>query len=921
MLKRLLCCLLFVFVAVTLGDAQETPTTQGTDFWLSYMRNGHRTSSDDQLTLIVSSKRSCQVIMSNADMSWYEEFTVSAGVVVIKVVPDNRGYNDQKDGISSRGVHVTSSDTISLYIGNESNNSYDAANVLPTAALGTSYVIQTCESVLYPASTHAANMRASFLVVATEDNTAVQITPKVMTDGNHQAGVPYSISLNKGQVYHVMTKNGSTSGNSNGDFSGTVVESDKPVAVFNGNCLTAIPGGINYGYDHVFEQAMPINNWGRHFAVASIYPCYSDLESDQVKITALNENTTVWRDGVSLCTLRARESFVFSLDLDAAPCYLESDNPVAVFLYNHSHGDGEDAHGDPSMVWISPVEQTIEEVTFSTFQVQQVRTHFVNIVCFTENVENMTLDGTNIASDFSQVPGNPELAYARKNIDHGTHTLRCPRGFIAYVYGIGEAEGYAYSVGSSAKILTNQLLVNGNPVVDEHIACQTESLDFRMETNYEPDLVTWNFDDQSPEEYGIEVSHAYNKEGHFSVRAVVDHVVNGEPQSDTLRATIHVNPLNERWVSETTCHSTYPFNGVSYAVPCHEEVLVPGDEGCDTIYHLDIAEGPVVTYTLYDTACLVYPWFDTLRYVSGIYPVLVEQNDDCDSLYILHLTIGNPPSNPTRQVRSCMPYHWHNHVCDTSGHYRSQFETPEHCFYDSVLVFERFAIENPIIVKDTCEQYEWMGKVYSEIGTHTYDTIIEDENGCLNRYVLQLTLHQPPLFEQIIGLNYVAVATNFWPGKYEYHLDHSTGLDAEKFVWWLDDNDPNDPSRWVIRPNGTSCSIIVYSQATKTLHVKYNGDCPKERELVINCTGYAVDDQGIPPLEIYPNPAKDELIVKGCEIEEVVFYNLLGQQVKALAAQGDAEVNVHVGDLPQALYLLEIRTKFGNNTRLVSVIK
>lgn len=926
MLKRVLCVLLFmVAIGVSLGYAQtQTPTTQGTDFWLSYMRNGHRDSSFDQLTLIVSSKNNCQVTMSNADFSWTERFSVSAGVVVIKEVPDIRGYNDQVDGISSKGIHVTSTDTISLYIGNESQNSYDAANVLPTSALGTSYVIQTFESVLNPSSIHASNMRASFLVVATEDNTVVQITPKVATGSNHPAGVTYPISLNRGQVYHVMTLNGSTTGNANGDFSGTIVEADKPIAVFNGNCLVSIPGGLSSGYDQVFEQAMPVDNWGKRFVVTSIYPCYGDLQADQVKITALNDNTTVQRDGAVLCTLQACESYTFSVGLNASTCYLESDNPIAVYLYNHSHGSGDNAHGDPSMVWISPVEQTIEEVTFSTFQVQQVSVHYANIVCFTKDVDYVILDGVNIASSFSAVPGNPELSYARKNISHHSHTLRCPGGFIAYVYGIGEAEGYAYTVGSSAKTLTKQLYVDdilSTNLPNGYTVCQNNPpIQFRTEFNYDFDRVSWDFGDGTFGE-GQEVSHEYAATGHYDVEAVVYRDLDKTVQPfDTLSVTVHVNPLLELSVGETSCEPTYTFRGETYDVPFFGDVMLYGDEGCDTICHLNIMQGPSISYTTYDTACMVYMWFDTLLNESNTYVKVLHQEGGCDSLYILHLTIGQPPEKTERHKTSCDSYLWDNRLlCDTTGTYRLSFTTNEYCVYDSVLYFERVTNEPVFMVTDTCDQYEWMGNLYSDIGFQT-DTIDVNENGCNRQYIMNLTLHESPPFEEILGLSNVAVATSYWPGEYNYYLDDSTGMDTNSIRWELLDN-PAGPGFWELKPHGASCTVMAYSMGMKTLRVtSNNGSCDKEAFKTIHCSGYAIDENDSMDLEIFPNPVKDELMIKGGELLEVTLFNLLGQKVLSVLANGKTSLSVEVGHLPPTLYLLEVRTMKGNKTQLISVI-
>lgn len=873
MQKRLLCFFLFAFALAIMGHAQQIPTTQGKEFWLSFMRNGYRYDNPGQLVLIASAEHACTVTVTNPNKPWSVQFEVSENNVASIIVPDEQGYNDQigQTGDINKGLYVTADSTISLYIANDCYNSYDAANVLPTQALGCRYMIQTNQSLDY-SGTHSDDNRSSFLVVATENNTQVRISPTYQTMDGHSD--PYTITLQRGQCYHVLGMEAGDPGNLRGDLSGTWVESidNKPIAVFNGNCVTSVNDvAVSQGLDHVFEQAMPVDNWGTHFVLTKTKtPPDQTIQNDRVKITALYDNTVVKQgDGSVLCTLNTGASHSFWLTETCS--YLESNSPIAVYLYNHSHSSSN-TYGDPSMVWISPVEQNLRDVIFSTFSSSNTDLqHFVNVVCHTDDVSELYLNGNPIPpSEIQSVSGASEFSFARVQIEDGMNRLQCSGGLVAHVYGNGDRQGYAYTVGSSARDLTNQLFVNDELVMDDYSACQSETLVFRLETNYEPDLVKWNYGDGSPVEIGTEVLHAYADAEDYEVEVTVDHVVNGEPRTDTLGMIIHVNPKVELTCVESTCSPVYVFQGIVFPVPFFGDTIITNAGGCESIYHMDITEGSSQSFLLYDTACLEYEWFDTVRYVSGTYIVVLNQPGGCDSLFILNLTIGKPPENPVRYKYSCAPYDWDGVLCEATDVYHHQYETEDYCVYDSVLYFTRY--------------YE-------------------------------------PSFEKIVGSNYVAVATNFWPGEYVYHLDDNTGLDAERLVWWLDDNDdPDDPYRWVIKPLGTSCAIIAYSQASKTLHVKYNGECPKERELVINCTGYAVGEQGILPLEVYPNPAKDELIVKGCEMEEVVLYNLLGQQVKSLAVQGGTEVKVHIGDLPQALYLLEIRTKYGNNTRLVSVI-
>lgn len=932
MIKKLLLLVPLLMLFLTLEAVSQTPTTQGTEFWLSFMRNGYRNENPSpntvKLVLIASAKRACTVTVSNPNQNWAESFTVSDNGVNSITVTDDRGYNEQRSGISDKGLLVTSTDTISLYIANEAENSYDAANVLPVPALGNEYMIQSNKSI-GEQSNHNGENRASFLIVATEDDTHVQIVPSCMTYDDQTEGQSYSVILNRGECYHVINKYQGAEYNHDGDFTGTMVTSTdgKPIAVFNGNCITSVPGGQSSGYDHVFEQAMPTDHWGKRFVVTSIYPAYSSLLEDLVKVTALLDNTTVMRDGSVLCRLDAGQSYTFSMHLSNVPSvFLESDNPIAVYVYNHSHQSSGTSYGDPSMVWVSPVEQTIYEVTFSTFDAVKVEKHYVNVVCYTEHVGELTLDGSNVASSFHPVDAAPEFSYARIQVSADAHILRCPGGFVAYVYGMGPNEGYAYSVGSSAKVLTKQLYVDdvlSTEFPDGYPICQHGTVSFRVETNYEMHHVEWDFGDQQ-QETGITVSHDFDSSGDFEVQSVIYRDMNGDIQPfDTLSVTIRVNPVKEYdYPTITTCGETYEFEGVEYDVPGDHDVPLQTSWGCDSIVHLHLQQGTETVYYVDPKVhCGPYEWFGTTYTETDHHlehRVTNATPEGCDSLYILDLTIGYPPVNPEKTVELCEPITWHGQLCDTTNTYSHSFTTAEGCVYDSLLHFTLLPSETSYDTVETCGSYEWHGTLYDELGTHDYSKEITGENGCKGTANLYLILHPAPPFEAINGVSQVSVATNFWPGEYEYFLDDSTGLSPGDVIWELTDNENGE---WGLRPHGASCTVVTITKGSKTLLARVsNGICDKEVSMDIRCSGYDVDEEEL-ALELYPNPATEEVLVSGDGVKEVVLYDLTGRKVNAVTASSDGVTRLSVTGLAPALYLVEIRTGKGNKTKLLSVTK
>ncbi len=99
---------------------------------------------------------------------------------------------------------------------------------------------------------------AWFTVVATEDNTTLTITPSKALDG-HPAGVPYQVTLNKGEVYTGQSLEKSAEGHP----SGTKIESDKPVAV----SISDDSVGSSTSYDLVGDQLIPVRLLGEEYVV------------------------------------------------------------------------------------------------------------------------------------------------------------------------------------------------------------------------------------------------------------------------------------------------------------------------------------------------------------------------------------------------------------------------------------------------------------------------------------------------------------------------------------------------------------------------------------------------------------------------------------------------------------------------------
>lgn len=563
-------------MAETVVDGQST---EGKDFWVTFMQADQKTSSDGnwtssynalELSLSISSREDCEVTITNPFTNYSE--TVSVFANQIKIVELYRGhpvcydarqamqqtgkvcYAVNSEEIDTCALHVTSTANISLFASNYKKATFDATNVLPTASLLDEYFIQT-----YRPSDHGGNTQGShFAVIAAEDNTIIDYCPSVPTEAINEAldilnftgdsssltpeqlelvkyqfgrDTLHSPVLKKGQVWYVWT---GEKDNHAGDLSGTYVKArdGKKIAVFQGCPHTNIPYEVKQR-DHIFSQAMPTKYWGNTFALtaSSSRPC------DVIRVLALNDETTVYINGDSVYTFdfatNPKRYWDFEIGTNGAyakdgSCMLTTSCPCAVHLFMVSqqhHGD-KNSNGDPAMLWINPIEQQIDQVTFATYASSNGTTfHYTNVV--TDQPDLMTLDGLSIASNFKPVSGSNRYHYAQISLGNAaaTHTLKSNgSNFIAHVYGFTENESYGYSAGGATKPLTQYITINGQifSADTENNLCGEDTVHFACHPDYEYEKIEWYFGDGKSDLTNKDsVPHYYEKSGVYSAYVLI----------------------------------------------------------------------------------------------------------------------------------------------------------------------------------------------------------------------------------------------------------------------------------------------------------------------------------------------------------------------------------------------------------------
>lgn len=448
-------------------------STEGTDFWIGFMQN-RSTHPLHYLEITVTSRFGAEFTLTYGpnEIPIGGNYSVEANNSVSVQIDFNSLESMGSETPENKGIHLVSkTNPVNVYALNYRTQSSDVAVIYPTESLGKEYFAM-CYT---PRRTSTNESNSEFLIVASEDNTTVNVTPSVNTDQGKSANVPFIVQLNKGQSYQVQSMNNIVAGQ--GDLTGSFVSANKPIAFFSGSKATTIPnsGYTNFSYDHLYEQMPPTSTWGKEFYVVPL----KQKVKDTYRVLAAEDGTNVTIEGLNrTITINKGKFFEFELTSTQA-CRIISSKRVMLAQYCRSQrADGNSGVGDPFMIILSPVVQKVSDVTFVAYKSPKVENIFyINIITLTSEVGNILLDGSGISSNFNAFP-NSKYSYAQVATNAGPHRLHNPNddgGFLAYMYGFGDfgdTESYGYGVGYNLDI---QLDIEGDIKDDTLVICKGES--------------------------------------------------------------------------------------------------------------------------------------------------------------------------------------------------------------------------------------------------------------------------------------------------------------------------------------------------------------------------------------------------------------------------------------------------------------
>lgn len=574
------CSRLFVFLLFLLSFVSvhgQIQTTEGTDFWFSFIENSTIDSSSYSIYVVSRSPSHGTITCSNS--TWSHTFDITPDQFTVVQIPKEQ-LSFVENQIDSCSFHVVTDAPISLFAVNYIDGSCGVTNIIPTPAVANDYMLQSYHSNSY-------NGIEVFRIISLQNNTLVHI--------NRPNQAIQTIVLQQGETYYSTDRS---------ELSGTKIwtDCDKKLAVFQGCKCACIPSGSS-ACDIIFEEAIPTRYWGKSFALTSSY----SRSKDRFIVTALLNHTHLYLND-DIIDLQSGESYEFELTDSLPALFLFSNYPICVIQYETGASYGG-LNGDPSSSVIHPLEEGTTSLNFVTFSTIRVRHCYVNIVTNSQNINHIYLDSVLLPqSVFRSIPNSNNYVYARVPISFGAHNIYSDYGlFGAHVYGLGDSESYAFSAGSSIDPINPLVYVNGqiSNSLDSNITfCQFEDIVFSSSC-FDPVTISvyWDFDDGTSY-IGQSAHHSYSVAGHYDV--TVSFI---KPDNCYLADTSIITfPLNISKIDTTSfdtvvCSSTCVWNDSAYFQEgsYFNSFSVEGRR-CDSIAQMNILRiGALPSPSIHDT--------------------------------------------------------------------------------------------------------------------------------------------------------------------------------------------------------------------------------------------------------------------------------------------------------------------------------
>ena len=501
-------------------------SNKGKEFWVGYglhysMEIGQANSQSMVLYLSAEQNSNVKVTIKGQSVTTVQNYFVPANTVIESLPMPKTGAADSRlydvppsygglgsDRMFERSIHIESDEPIVVYAHISEGGSSGATMLMPVESWGYSYVSVNFRQFVNGIASGDGCFSWMF-VVANEDNTVLEINPSVPLRNGRPANQPFTVTLQRGQIYQVVAA--AIDRFSGHDLTGTRVKSVAnsnneclPIAVFSGSSSTAINcnNSLSGFADNMIQQAFPVQAWGKKYLTApfSSSTNASVLNETIYRIVVKDPSVPVYRNGVQLTNIVGNIFYEFrSKTADV----IESAKPIMVAQYMPSMGEGINTGcdytgvGDPEMIYLSPLEQSIAQVGFYRNTAAVIDVNYLTLIIHKEGVKSLRIDGSNTFSHVYDHPNMPGYAVViqRWTAAKAQCLVKSDSLFTSVTYGLGRYDSYGYNAGTMINNLGGTSYIEnpeGNLDGNYDFACINSPTELSILMSYTPEKLVWH---------------------------------------------------------------------------------------------------------------------------------------------------------------------------------------------------------------------------------------------------------------------------------------------------------------------------------------------------------------------------------------------------------------------------------------------
>jgi hypothetical protein len=322
-------------------------------------------------------------------------------------------------------------------------------------------------------------------VVASQDNTTVQINPTVDLPGG--TGVP---AAPKGQVTSFTLMAGQyVQWEEANEMSGSVISADKPVVFVGGTaylCLSSMTSSGG-GCDAAHQMIPPVSALGSEYVAAPYTTRQASLAPESIRyrlVGAVDGTVLTYEPPIANAPPTLKRGFIADFE-SATPFIVKSQDPAHPFyvaqmmtgceLYNGDRpgstpGNGfEDLIGDEEFVNLLPPAQFLSKYVYFTDPTYGTTTLTLTRVNKGMGFKDVTLDCAGVVKGWTAIGTTGLYEYAQVDLvrsavgisgcTNGPHEAHSDGQFGVMVWGLDSYSSYAYPAGGNLGTISTAIVI------------------------------------------------------------------------------------------------------------------------------------------------------------------------------------------------------------------------------------------------------------------------------------------------------------------------------------------------------------------------------------------------------------------------------------------------------------------------------